>query len=219
MIHATDGHIPFRVLADRRDGTLAPSRAAGVEAHLATGCAQCVARDGNLRRIVTAVAAGALETPPAAADRRVVALFPKVAAAFRRTADGSSRERTLVGTLVSDRRFDAAFDAEFATSYALRAADDGARRLLWALGSYEVDASVVGRGATADVLGQVVPLDDAPDAQLSGEVHAVRGRRAVQSSSIETDGRFTFRGLAPGAYVFEGAVDGRPFILPLVVLE
>ena len=36
---------------------------------------------------------------------------------------------------------------------------------------------------------------------------------------IETDGRFTFRGLAPGEYVFEGAVDGRPFVLPLVVLE
>jgi hypothetical protein len=218
-----DEHLPWRWLADRHDGALGADDAAEADLHLASGCARCTARDRTLRRLVAAVAAGPLERPPAAADRRARALF----SAWR---DAPASGGAVVGVLVADTR------PELATS--LRAGADDTRRLLWDVGGWDVDASVVLYDGRADLLGQVLRAGDRPDAVLVGEVRAFRGRRAVAAVPIRADGRFTFRGLACGAYVFEGRVreeesagaaapaaspreDGgieRAFVLPLVVL-
>jgi hypothetical protein len=214
MIHRHDEHIPFRWMADRADGTLDAVRAAECDAHLAAACAPCVKRFANVREMLDVIRAGTLDEPPHALDRRVVALF-----AENRPGTSWAPDDALVGALSSD------FTADL--GYAMRSGAATSRRLLWTVGEFELDAAVTPSGAGLDVLAQVVPLGDAAgDDALAGRVRAVRGRRAVAEASIESDGRFTFRGLKPGGYTFEGeiacvgAVSGaaRPFVLPMVVL-
>lgn len=211
MIHRKDAHLPWRWLADRRDGALDAARAAEADAHLVGGCALCAARDRTVRRLVAAVAAGPLESPPADADRRARAVY----ALRRRAPRVRDALDVTVGVLVVDQRSDLAL--------ALRSPGDETRRLLWDVGGWDVDASVVLRGGRADLLAQVVPPGDEPSVRLGGEVRAVRGRRTVATSPVAPDGRFTFRGLPCGAWVFEGRVASplgdRAFVLPLVVLE
>lgn len=218
MIHRHDEHIPFRWMADRADGTLDAARAAECDAHLAEPCASCSARFANVQSMLDVIRAGTLEEPPHTLDRRVVALF-----AENRPGTSWAPEEALVGALMSD------FTADL--GYAMRSGAAASRRLLWTVGEYELDAAVAPVGAGLDVLAQVVPAGDVPgDAVLAGRVRAVRGRRAVAEASIESDGRFTFRGLKPGGYTFEGEIAcagassseapgaARPFVLPMVVL-
>lgn len=205
MIHRTDEHLPWRWLADRRDGVIAPARAVEADAHLATECRCCRARESSVRRVVAAVAAGALERPPAAADRRVVAAFASVRGVARRPAAD-----VLFGALVLDQQCDLAL--------AMRSDGADSRRLLWSLPGYEIDASLVAESGRCDVLGQIVPSGDEPGAAMSGEVRAVRGRRTIATAPVAPDGRFTFRGLPAGPQTFEGTVEGRAFVLPPVVL-
>lgn len=222
MIHRHDEHIPFRWLADRADGTLDPARVAECDAHLAEPCAPCSARFENVKSMLDVIRAGTLEEPPHTLDRRVVALF-----AENRPGTSWAPEEALVGALMSD------FTADL--GYAMRSGAATSRRLLWTVGEYELDAAVTPAGAGLDVLAQVVPLgsdaehvpgDAVSDGTLAGRVRAVRGRRAVAEASIESDGRFTFRGLKPGGYTFEGEIASagaasgaaRPFVLPMVVL-
>jgi hypothetical protein len=208
MIHRHDEHIPFRWMADRADGTLDAARTAECDAHLAEPCAACSARFANVREMLATIRAGTLEEPPHALDRRVVALF-----AANRPGTSWAPADALVGALASD------FTADL--GYAMRSGAATSRRLLWTVGDYELDAAVTPAGAGLDVLAQVVPLGDSADA-LGGRVRAVRGRRAVAESAIAPDGRFTFRGLRPGGYTFEGEIAaagaGRAFVLPMVVL-
>lgn len=203
MIHRTDDHLPWRWLADHADGLLAPAQAGAARDHLAAGCSRCCARDRSVRRMVAAIGAGPLDAPPASADRRVVALFPRLRSALR------PQSGVLFGALVLDQRADLLL--------AVRSGAPDGRRLLWTVGDYEIDASVVGSEGRIDVLGQVVRADG--DAAVTGEVRVVRGRRAVAASRVAADGRFTFRALSAGACVVEGTLDGRAFSLPLLVLD
>jgi hypothetical protein len=205
VIHRTDDHVPFRWLADRADGLLPAGPAGEADAHLASGCAPCRARDRSVRRLVAAIAAGPLETPPAAADRRVVSAF------VRSRAPRAADLDALFGTLVLDQRADLLM--------AVRSSGADVRRLLWTVGAWEVDASVVASGAGTDLLGQAVRAEETGDGAVTGEVRARRGRRVAATAPVAADGRFTFRGLAPGAWTLEGVLDGRAFVLPLLVLD
>jgi len=204
MRRRRDAHLPWRWLVERADGTLTPADAAESDRHLAAGCATCAAADAAVARLRAALAAGPLETPPAVADRRVLEFV-------RRLRDAASRRDVLVGTLVLDRRADEAL--------ALRSSASEARRLLWTMPGYEVDASLVPARRGADLLGQLVPDDDRPDAATAGEVRLLRGGRVVARSALAADGRFTFRGVARGLVEIEGVVDGVPFLLPGVVVD
>lgn len=204
MIARRTPHLPFRWLADRRDGTLSAPRTAEADEHLATGCRLCAARSETVRRLVAAVAAGPLDRAPAAVDRRVVALYD--------THRAPRADDVLVGALVADIGHGVAPDL----ALSLRAAPDGPRRLLWRAGVYEIDAMVVPREGRADLLGQVVADSGRP---VAGIVRASRGPRTLAASALAADGRFTFRGLAAGPVVLEGTLDGRAFVLPLLALD
>lgn len=204
MIRRRDVHLPWRWLVERADGTLAAGAAAESEQHLASGCARCAAADRTVRRLRAALAAGPLEPPPAVADRRVLEMIRRLRAA-------RDRAGVLVATLVLDRRADGA--------PALRSATDEARRLLWTMPGYEVDASVVGGPDGTDLLGQVVPEGDTPGAAVAGAVRALRGGRTIGRTTLAADGRFTFRNLPRGVLVLEGTVDGHAFVLPEFAVE
>jgi hypothetical protein len=115
----------------------------------------------------------------------------------------------LVGTLVADVPFDA---------FAVRGDAADCRRLLWSLGDWELDAQVIPANGASDVLAQIVPVAPAAAPTCGGAVRARRGGRAVAEARVLADGRFTFRGLRPGPYVFEGEIGEQPFVLPVVVV-
>ena len=204
MIRRRDVHLPWRWLVERADGALAAAASAESEAHLASGCGRCTHADRVVRRLRAAVAAGPLDAPPAVADRRVLEMVRRLRAA--RDADD-----VLIATLVLDRRPDEALS--------LRAAAPEERRLLWTMPGYEIDASVVATARGADVLGQIVPEEDAAGTPMDGEVRARRGRRVVAYSRVAPDGRFTFRSLARGLVEIEGVARGQAFVLPGFVVE
>jgi hypothetical protein len=200
MTTLSEPHVSWRRLVDRRDGRLAPSRLAQAERHLASGCGPCRATAATIDDLVGAIAEGALERPPIVAERAAIRLFRDACASFGDLAD------RVLGVLIVDR------SDEFVA--ALRAAPGETRRLLWRVGAYEVDASLVARDVGADVFAQILPDGDDPDATVAGVVSARRGGGTVAVAAIEPDGRFTFRGLARGVYSFEGRVDATRFVLP-----
>ena len=69
------------------------------------------------------------------------------------------------------------------------------------------------------VLAQIVPGGDDPDAEVTGTVAARSERGVKANATIERDGRFTFRGLAPGVWSLEGRVDALRFVLPPLHVE
>jgi hypothetical protein len=138
--------------------------------------------------------------------RDAVALYAQVHGAFVWPPD------ELLGTLVLDRR-----DEPVA---GVRSAPGGVRQLLWTVAdAYEIDASLIARAAGADLLGQVVPCEDDVSARLDGHVAALRGGAEVTRVALGGDGRFSFRGLAAGAWTLRGEVDGRRFRLPPVIVD
>ncbi len=210
MTTRPDGHVSWRRLLDRRDGRdgrLTSVRAAAASAHLAEGCAACAGEADAIERLVAAIAEGPPDEPPRRAVDSAIRVYRESCAAFLRD------EGEVLGVLILDSI------GEFAEPAAsLRADASEVRRILWRVGEYEVDASVVGRPGGADLLGQMVPGGDDPAANVTGEV-SVRGGRGVRArTKIESDGRFTLRGLLPGVYTIEGRADAMRFVLPPVYL-
>jgi hypothetical protein len=204
MTTSPEVHVPWRRLVDRRDRRLSPRLAAVADAHLATGCAACAADVRAIEELVAAISAGPLDAPPRRAESAAVGLYRDTYLAF-----GAEAER-VIGVLILD-------DLVAATT--LRDAAAEMRRLLWRVGEYEVDASLVSHAGRTDVLAQVVPGGDDPDARVSGFV-ALRGERGVRvRAPIAPDGRFTFRALASGVYTIEGRVDSLRFVLPPLHVE
>lgn len=203
MKNRNEGHARWRDLVDRRDGRLQPRQLTEVDSHLSAGCATCVHETVEIDRLVDAIAAGPLEPPPGDLERTALRLFRETNVKFA--------EDLLVGVLLYDQ------PGEFAA--AMRGANGETRRLLWRVGEYEVDASLVARTAGTDLLAQIVPGGDDPDAEVTGTV-AARSERGVRTSArVQRDGRFTFRGLAPGVYTLEGRVDAFRFVLPPLHIE
>lgn len=198
-------HPPLRWFADRADGLLAPARTAALDAHLAAGCATCAARDASLRRTIHALRAGPLEAAPRAlaGPARRLHRAARLAAVLDRAARAVAR-------LVSDTRA--------APAFAMRAAPGDERRLLWAVGAWEIDACLKTGSRESDLLGQVVPYAEREDAEVEGEVVARCGRRTVQCPLGE-DGRFSLRGLAPGVWTIAGMVNGFGFALTPLAVE
>ena len=209
-----DDHLPLRWLADRRDGRLSPRRAAVADAHLGSGCRRCEQRARRLDRIVRALAAAEPEMPPEREEIRAIALLAELRPPWEEPAPGF-----LDGELLLDQRMELAA--------ALRSAPGEARRLLWAFGRYELDASVVTGPAGADLLGQVVPPGDDPAAQVEGRVWAIAHGARVAEAALAQDGRFTFRRMPRGACTIEGEIQGEidgnvegvRFRLPPLVVE
>lgn len=198
-------HVAWRRLVDRHDRRLSPRLASAAEAHLASGCATCATDARLVERLIAAIGDGPLEAPPRAAEREAAALLRSTYLAFAQDAG------LVVGVLLLDRTDESAA--------LLRAAAGETRRLLWTVGGYEVDASLVARAGGTDVLAQIVPGGDDPDARVAGEVAARRGDAVTARAAIAPDGRFTFRALARGLYTFEGRVDGMRFVLPPLHVE
>jgi hypothetical protein len=198
-----EGHARWRDLVDRHDGRLGSRQLAAVSSHLAHGCASCVHDCAEIELLVEAIAAGPLDTPPASLDRTVLRLF--------RETNVRLTEDLLIGVLLYDQ------PGEFVA--AMRGTSGETRRLLWRVGDYEVDASLVARASGTDLLAQIVPGGDDPDAEVTGVV-AARSERGVRTSApVQRDGRFTFRGLVPGLYTLEGRVDAVRFVLPPIHIE
>ncbi len=198
-------HPPLRWFADRIDGKLAAARAATLDAHLAAGCAACSAREAALRRTVAALHAGPLEAPPPSLRRSAARLHAtaRVLAAFESV-------KRVVASLVVDGRA--------APAFALRAAPGDERRMLWAMDHWEIDGCLVTGPRGADLLGQVLPLDEGACGKIDGELAARRGTRTVRERLTE-DGRFSFRDLTPGVWRIEGRVGTTEFALPPLVVE
>jgi hypothetical protein len=204
MTTSPEVHVPWRRLVDRRDRRLSPRLSAVADAHLATGCAACAADVRTIEELVAAISAGPLDAPPRRAESAAVGLYRDTYLAF-----GAEVER-VVGVLILD---------DLVAGATLRDAAAEMRRLLWRVGEYEVDASLVSHAGRTDVLAQVVPGGDDPDARVSGFV-ALRGERGVRvRAPIAPDGRFTFRALASGVYTIEGRVDSLRFVLPPLHVE
>jgi hypothetical protein len=205
MARPRSQHPPLSWFADRADGSLASPRAERLAAHLAAGCAECDARDAALRRTLAALKSGPLPSPPAALRRAALRLHSRA-----RFAAAVETARRVVARLVHD--------GLSAPAFALRAAPGDERRILWAMDHWEIDACLVTGVRGADLLGQIVPLDDERGGAVAGELLARRGSR-TRREQLATDGRFTFRGLTPGVWTIEGRVDGTDFVLPPLVVE
>ena len=205
MARPRSPHAPLRWFADRQDGVLTRARAARLDAHLATGCAACTARDAALRRTIAALRAGPLEAAPR----------PLVRAAVRahraaRVAAGVESVRRVLASLV--------FGGAPAPAFAMRAAEGDERRLLWTVERWDVDVCITTGARGADVLGQVVPRDDAAAAPVDAQISARCGAKLVRAQ-VGADGRFAFRGLAAGAWTLEGRVGDTEFATPPFVVE
>ena len=201
----TEPHVAFRRLVDRRDGRLPPTLAARVDGHLGAGCAVCRDEADSIERLIAAIEAGPPEAPPARLLSAAIRLFRESFADFARDVD------CVFGVLLLDRT------DEFAA--ALRSAPGETRHLLWRVGDYEVDASLVARTGGIDVLAQIVPGGDDPDAVVVGTVAARDAGGVRARARVAADGRFTFRGLPAGVYTLEGRVDSFQFVLPPIRVE
>ena len=206
MIDMPHAHVPFQWLADRSDGRLRGRRREWTDAHLAGGCTRCSDDLRLIGRITRALSSGPLDTAPEAEVQRAVGLYLRTMP-FLEDPDIDWVE----GTVLLDQRTEMVA--------AVRHAPGDTRRLPWSLGDYEVDACVVSGPTTADLLGQILPPEDDPEATLRGHVTVYAGREEHSRVDLEADGRFTFRGLAPGAYVLEGRVDAVRFFLPTLVID
>jgi anti-sigma factor RsiW len=198
-------HPPLRWFADRVDGRLSTPRTTQLEAHLAAGCAPCDARDAALRRTIAALKSGPLPEPPAELRRGAARLHTRA-----RVAAMIDSARRVVARLVHD--------GLGAPALALRAAPGDERRVLWAMDRWEIDACLVTGARGADLLGQVVPLDDAGGGAIAGELAARLGS-LTRRQHLADDGRFTFRDLAPGVWTIEGRIGATEFTLPPLVVE
>lgn len=205
MLHRRDIHVPFRWLVDLRDGTLSGARAQEAREHLGRGCVRCTARAARIERVIAAVAAGALERPPAAVLRRALDAVRAACPPDARPAPG-----VVLGRLLIDQR------ASYAAT--LRDSPGDTRRLLYLVGEHEVDAAVVVRGGRSDLLGQFLAAGDDPDRAVEGHVvlRATSGRE--HRTELLPDGRFTLRGIRGGTYVLAGRVAGLAFELPALRL-
>jgi hypothetical protein len=125
-------------------------------------------------------------------------------------AAGLDRAARAVARLVSDTRA--------APAFAMRSAPGDERRLLWAVGAWEIDACLKTGSRESDLLGQVVPYAEREDAAVEGEVVARCGRRTRQCP-LDEDGRFSLRGLAPGVWTIAGMVNGFGFALTPLAVE
>jgi hypothetical protein len=197
MARPRSPHPPLRWLADRHDGVLTRARAGRLDAHLAAGCSACAARDAALRSTIAALRAGPLEAAPRALVRTAVRAHRAA-----RVAAAVESVRRVVATLV--------FGGAPAPAFAMRAAAGDERRLLWTVGAWEIDVCVTTGARGADVLGQVVPRDDAGAAAVDARISARCGTRLVRTP-VGADGRFALRGLAPGAWTLEGRVADTEF--------
>jgi hypothetical protein len=195
----------LRWFADRIDGRLAAAREAKLASHLASGCAACVAREASLRGSIAALASGPLPAAPrdlirAASRLHAQARFASVVDAVRR----------VVAKLV--------FDGAAAPAFALRAAPGDERRMLWTAGPWDIDACLLTGAAASDLLGQVVPHDEAAGAAATGALAARCGSK-TRRARLDAEGRFAFRGLAPGVWTIEGRVGGTDLAVPPFVVE
>ena len=206
MPKTADDHLPLRWLADHLDGCLAGPRAVRTREHLDDGCEACAERLEALSALLAALREGPLDHPPRRLVREALDLFDQVRGHLPSAVEG-----TRVGQLILDVRVGQAV--------ALRSRLGDDRKLLWTIDEYEMDASLQARGEGFDLLGQVVPPGDDPAAAVEGHVVAYRDHDEVDRASIGPDGRFTFRGLTAGPYAFGGAVDGTPFLLPVVIVD
>lgn len=198
-------HVRLRLLADRRDRLLSPARAAEVERHLATGCAECTEGAARLDRALVALAEGPLPEPPRAVVRDAVRLFRAAKWAHLLAIPGR-----IVAQLVFDQRLDVV--------PALRASGGGTRRMLWNVGRHELDASIVERRLDNDLAGQILPETDDGTSPVVGEVHAVRSGRTVAFATLDADGRFSFPRLPHGTYALVGRVGGEEFVVAPIPL-
>lgn len=198
-------HPPLRWLADRADGKLPAARAAKLAAHLAGGCAACAAREAALARTISMIKAGPLPAPPKKLRRAASRLHlqARIAAAF-------DTVRGVVARLVHDGRM--------APALALRSAPGDERRMLWAMDHWEIDACLVTGARGSDLLGQILPLDETPQAIVQGEIAAQSGSN-LKHATLTPDGRFTFRGLPAGVWTMVGRVGSTQFKIPAFVVE
>jgi hypothetical protein len=199
-----ESHPPLRWFADRADGRLSVAREAKLAAHLAAGCVSCAVRAVALSRTIAALGAGPLDPPPRAL-RRAAARIPAKAI----VAAGVTSVRRVLAQLVDGR--------ELAPALALRAAPGDERRLLWTVGPWEMDACVVLTPRGADLLGQVVPADDA-ELAVEGEV-ILRSEKRRFAARLARDGRFSLRGVPAGTWTFEGRFGTTAFATPSFVIE
>lgn len=205
MARRPSSHPPLRWFADRHDGVLPRARAARLDAHLATGCAACASRDAALRRTIAALRAGPLDPAPRGLVRAAVRAHRDA-----RVAAAIASVRRVVAELV--------FGGAPAPEFAMRAAEGDERRLLWTVDGWDVDVCITTGARGADVLGQIVPRDDAVAAHIDATIAARSGSKCVQAR-VEESGRFALRALAPGAWTLEGRVGGTAFTTTPFVVE
>lgn len=201
-----DDHVRLRWLADRRDGRLHGARAAEVEAHLASGCAECAGSVARLDRTVTAFREGPLPEAPRALVRGARRLF--VAQSWARVLAAPAE---LFARLLHDQRLEAV--------PALRSAVGSSRRMLWAVGAHELDLEIAAGPSGIDVRGQFLPADDDGTSRVEGSVTAWRDGRAVAAAALDDEGRFGIDGLPAGVYALTGEVAGRSFRAMPIVLD
>jgi hypothetical protein len=202
-------HPPLRWFADRVDGKLAAARGAALDAHLATGCAACGARDAKLRSALAALRAGPLEAPPRA---------------LRLAASRLHVEARIAAVVTNVQEFVArlVFDGRASPALALRSAPGDERRLLWAVGDeLEIDACLVTGARAAELRGQIVPRADRSDA-IGGAVGgtiALRSGRRVHRARLDRAGRFEFPRVPAGMWTLEGCAGERRFRVPAFIVE
>jgi hypothetical protein len=205
MARQPSPHVPLRWFADRHDGVLTRARAARLDAHLAAGCVACTARDESLNRTIAALRAGPLEPAPR----------PLVRAAVR-----AHRAARVAAAVESVRRVvaDLVFGGTPAPAFAMRAAEGDERRLLWTAGGWDIDACVTTGPRGANLLGQILPHDDADTGPVDARISARSGTKLVHAR-VGPDGRFAFRALAPGAWTLEGRAADTEFATPPFAVE
>lgn len=205
MARPPDAHPPLRWFADRHDRVLTRARAARLDAHLATGCAACAARDASLRRTIAALRAGPLAPAPRALVRGAVRAHRAA-----RVAAAVASVRRVVAELV--------LGGAPSPAFAMRAAEGDERRLLWTVGGWDVDVCVTTGARGADVLGQIVPRDEKDTLPIDADIAARSGAKLVRAR-VGADGRFALRSLAPGAWTLEGRVADTEFTTPPFAVE
>jgi hypothetical protein len=181
----------FERLIDYLDRRLPEADAAGVAAHLATGCADCAEIRDWYQLVRKVAATDDTVAPPPWVLKRAVRLFD------------AQRDRPKLAARIGQAIAALVFDSFARPALAgVRSTETANRQLLYRAGDYTIDLQIApSEHMRADVIGQVLKQGDPTFESVAGlSLRIALGGDVVFSTVTDEMGEFKVSGLEQGMY-------------------
>jgi hypothetical protein len=181
----------FERFIDYLENQLDPSEAAGLTAHLNTGCKHCAEIRDWYQRVRELTASDESVEPPSWVFKRAVRIFE--------SQPGRPHIVERIGHAIASLVFDSLARPAIA---GIRSTETTNRQLLYRAGDYSIDLQVVpAEHLRGDLIGQILKEDEAAFESVAGlRLEIIRRGESVFSTTSDEMGEFKISGLEYGVY-------------------